>query len=41
MARKSRKNVTPEKIGNTLSRNSFGFQNKHTMSGTKYLLAER
>lgn len=35
------KNVTPEKIGNTLSRNSFGFQNKHTMSGTKYLLVER
>lgn len=35
------KNITPEKIGNALSRNSFGFQNKHTMSGTKYLLAER
>lgn len=35
------KSVTPEKIGNTLSRNNFGFQSKHTMSGTKYLMVER
>jgi hypothetical protein len=35
------KNATPEKIGNTLSRNNFGFQSKHTMSGTKYLMVER
>ena len=35
------KNATPEKIGTTLSRNNFGFQNRHTMSGTKYLLIER
>ena len=35
------KNVTPEKIGNTLSRNDFRFENKHTNAGTKYLLIER
>ena len=35
------KNVTPEKIGNTLSRNDFRFESKHTNAGTKYLLIER
>ena len=35
------KNVTPEKIGNTLSRNDFRFESKHTNAGTKYLLTER
>ena len=35
------KNATPEKIGNTLSRSNFGFQSKHTMTGTKYLMSER
>jgi hypothetical protein len=34
------KDVTPEKIGNALSRNNFRFRSKHTKSGTKYLLAE-
>lgn len=28
-------------IGNTLSRNNFGIESKHTNSGTKYLLVER
>ena len=35
------KNVNPEKIGNTFSRNNFDFESKHTNSGTKYLLVER
>lgn len=35
------KNATPEKIGNTLTRNHFNFQSKHTMSGTKYLMVEK
>lgn len=35
------KNATPEKIGNTLTRNNFNFQSKHTMQGTKYLMVER
>ena len=37
----SLKSITPERIGNTLSRHLFGFQSKHTMSGTKYLMVER
>lgn len=28
-------------LGNTLSRNNFGIESKHTNSGTKYLLVER
>ena len=35
------KNVTPEKVGNTLSRTGFGFQSKHASTGTKYHLMER
>ena len=35
------KNVSPAKIGNTLARNGFGFESKHTMTGAKYLMAER
>ena len=35
------KAVTPEKIGNALSRTAFDFQSKHTNAGTKYLLMER
>ena len=35
------KSASPEKIGNTLNRNNFNFQSKHTMAGTKYLMVER
>ena len=35
------KTVTPEKIGNAMSRTGFPFQSKHTNAGTKYLLVER
>ena len=35
------KNITPEKIGNTLSRNDFRFESKHSNTGTKYLMIER
>ena len=35
------KGVTPKKIGDTLSSRQFGFESRHTNSGTKYLMAER
>jgi len=35
------KNASPSKIGNALNRNNFGFESRHTMQGTKYLLQER
>ena len=35
------KNITPEKIGNTLSRNDFRFESKHSNTGTKYQMIER
>ena len=35
------KDITPEKIGNTLSRNDFRFESKHSNTGTKYQMIER